>query len=156
MYKTESVTIHGFHYKVGCTVVLQYEQDVPIFGLIKDIIVYDKDKYFIIQNTLGPAFFDQHILHYVLEEINQLLIKSYHSLKFKWSLRVYSYENKFVTHVKFFEFMFPIQKRNTIEHLIADLGYKLETQVNLKMPVFKIWNALVVNYSTTYDFFLLI
>ena len=37
--------------------------------------------------------------------------------------------------------MFPIQKKNTIEHLIADLGYKLETQVNLKMPVFKIWNA---------------
>ncbi|CAG2216096.1 unnamed protein product [Mytilus edulis] len=55
MYKTESVTIHGLHYKVGCAVVLQYESDIPIFGLIKDIIVYDKDKYFIIQNTTCPA-----------------------------------------------------------------------------------------------------
>lgn len=96
MYKTESVTIHGLHCKVGCAVVLQYEQDLPIFGLIKYIIVNDKDKYFIIQNTLGPAFFDHHILHYVLGETNQLLIKSDHSLEFKWPLSVYSHENKFV------------------------------------------------------------
>lgn len=97
VYETDAVSIHGLNYQCGCALVLHYEDDIPIFGIVKNIIVYKKDKYFVIQCTSGQAVLNQHILHYKLEPVDNSLVKSYYSLEFKWPLSVYSYNGEIVT-----------------------------------------------------------
>lgn len=85
------------NYHCGCAVVLHYEDVIPIFGIVKNIIVYRKGKYFVIQCISGQTVFNQHILHYTLEPVDNLLVKLYYSLEFKWPLSVYCYNGEIVT-----------------------------------------------------------
>ena len=49
VYRTPDVIIHGLHYKRNeGSVVLLYQDDVPEFAYITDIIVHDRDKYFVL------------------------------------------------------------------------------------------------------------
>lgn len=59
--------------------------------------MYRKDKYFVIQCISGQTVFNQHILHYTLEPVDNLLVKLYYSLEFEWPLSVYCYNGEIVT-----------------------------------------------------------
>ncbi|CAG2244873.1 unnamed protein product [Mytilus edulis] len=88
VYETKSTSIHGLRYEPGCALVLRYENDDPVFGIVRDSIVFKKDKYFVIQCTSGPAAFNQHILHHTLELTNDFIIRSFCSLEYNWPLSV--------------------------------------------------------------------
>lgn len=93
VYNTSSVTILGHEYRCGCCVVLDYEDDVPKFGILKDIIIKKEMKCFVVEEMLISNF-ERHALCYQLEKCNTLSLVPYSSLFSKWPLSIHLYEGK--------------------------------------------------------------
>lgn len=93
VYNTSSVTILGHEYRCGCCVVLDYEDDVPKFGILKDIIIKKEMKCFLVEEMLISNF-ERHALCYQLEKCNTLSLVPYSSLFSKWPLSIHLYEGK--------------------------------------------------------------
>ena len=92
VYATKSAEIHGLQYRVGCILVLKYENDDPCFGMLLDIIVFEHDKYFILEKVTSQ--YDNHILGYMVSLTGQRLMVSYYDLEFKWPLVTYKYQQR--------------------------------------------------------------
>ncbi len=89
-YHTERVVIHGNEYRVGCGIVLLYdENELPIFAELRDVIVVDHVKYFIVE--VMEADFDIHTLYFKLVPRGLRKIIPYSDLKFNWPLSIYRY-----------------------------------------------------------------
>lgn len=95
VFRTSGVTIHGLHYERNqCAVVLAYEEDdTPKFAYVRDIVVHNLDKYFVLE-TSNHIQFNTHIASYIIEPSNEFHIKRFYDLKFKWPLSVYTYDDR--------------------------------------------------------------
>ncbi|XP_006814527.1 uncharacterized protein LOC102801076, partial [Saccoglossus kowalevskii] len=67
VYQTSFVAIHGNEYRRGCALVINYDEDIPVFGILFDIIVLDHVKYFILEEV--EAEFNGHILVYAIKPL---------------------------------------------------------------------------------------
>ena len=90
VYITSTASIHGLHYKQGCALVASYSDFTPSFVVLKDVIVYNHEKFFIMEST--DSTYNPHIASYMLEPTGEIAIASYLSLHFRWPLNVYNYE----------------------------------------------------------------
>lgn len=93
VYKTTQVAIHGHIYRAGCCLVLEYVEDVPIFGRLHTIVIKDDVKYFIVEE-LPILDFNSHILAFELEISGQLQIRKQTTLFSAWPLALHMYQGK--------------------------------------------------------------
>ena len=90
VFKYSSVVIHGLEYRTDCALVNGYDEiDYPQFVILNDVVVHDHNKYFIVEETQNVRF-QNHTLSYTIKKTGQLNVLSYHKLKFKWPLSVYT------------------------------------------------------------------
>ncbi len=84
-YCTECVQIHGHTYKPGCVLVLRYEEDEPVFGIVSHILVKDEYKCFVVdvQNT---EYFDSALLAYALSSSGRKELVLHSKLASRWPL----------------------------------------------------------------------
>ena len=94
VYITPDASIHGLQYKQGCALVAKYDNYTPFFVGLRDIVVHNQEKFFIIESAVST--YKQHIACYTLELTGHMDIVSFLSLKFKWPLSVYSYKGETV------------------------------------------------------------
>lgn len=99
VYMTAAVILKGLEYKVGCALVLGYDNDdEPNFGLVEHIIVKDGEVHFVVHKT--DSHYVEHIVCYELECRDSSFATSYNQMQFKWPLSVYTYaDNKVVMNV---------------------------------------------------------
>ena len=90
LYQTDFVVIHGNEYRTGCALVYDYEDELPIFVLLHDVLVFDHVKYFILEKM--ESEFNGHILCFAIQPTGQRIICPQSHLKFKWPLSVYQYQ----------------------------------------------------------------
>ena len=94
VYSSSSANIHGHLYKKGCILVLEYDHDDPVFGVLKEIVVADHTKYFVVEKATSK--YEHHILCYVLNKTAELDIFPQAKLTFKWPLCAYQYNGRCV------------------------------------------------------------
>ena len=107
VFHSKFVVIHGNDYRTGCALVYSYNDDMPVFVLLRDIIVIDHVKYFITEKT--ESEFNSHILCFEIQPTGQKMLCPHSDLKFRWPLSVYPYQGQKVvmnehshTHMNFF------------------------------------------------------
>lgn len=94
VYSTPSASIHGREFRQECVLLLDYEDSEPKFGLVRDILVHDADKYFIIEET--ASHFEEHTIFYQVEPSGNIILRSFYDLKYPWPLSLYKYGDKSV------------------------------------------------------------
>ena len=83
-YFSDSVSIHGLEYHIGCAVVREYDAaDYPTFGIIRDVVVVKQNKYFVFER-MSTQRFEQHILSYVIVGTGRFELISFYQLNFTW------------------------------------------------------------------------
>ena len=55
VYITPDASIHGLQYKQGCALVAKYDNYTPFFVVLRDIVVYNQDKFFIIESAVSAT-----------------------------------------------------------------------------------------------------
>jgi hypothetical protein len=90
VYQTDRVSVHGHEYRNGCAMVLDYEDDLPVFVVLLNIVVHEHVKYFVLEKM--EFEFDAHILCFVLKPTGQQVVCQQSRMKFKWPLSVYNYQ----------------------------------------------------------------
>ena len=70
--------------------VYDYEDELPIFVLLHDVLVFDHVKYFILEKM--EFEFNGHILCFAIPPTGERIICPQSHLKFKWPLSVYQYQ----------------------------------------------------------------
>ena len=90
VYKTNCATILGHIYKVGCCLVLSYRDDLPVFGILDDILIYEDKRLFVVA-CQTVKHFDNHIISYVLDPAGGQRIVELSQLFSRQPLSVHSY-----------------------------------------------------------------
>jgi hypothetical protein len=94
VYQTQRVEIHGKLYSSGRVIILGYDHlpETPKFGLLRDIIIIDQRKYFVIE-TIEIENFSSHINSYRVKYTGTLTIVNYLELDFPWPHDMYMYQS---------------------------------------------------------------
>jgi hypothetical protein len=92
VYSTPGVKIHGHEFRPGCCVVLGYQNDMPSFAIVTDILVYNDEKYFVVE-TMEIESFEQHVISYIITS-NIKTVISYKDLFSKWPLSIHKYKGR--------------------------------------------------------------
>ena len=94
VYKSNDVCIQGHRYRPGCAVVLKYVNDLPKFGLVKEIVVIQDSKFFIVR-VMDIEQFNFKVLAYVLNPTDRLALVCHSDLYSKWPLNLHKVNGKF-------------------------------------------------------------
>lgn len=92
-YISPEVSIYGHTYKPGAVLQLNYEEGVPGFGHICQILIYDNMKFFI-SETLITLGFHSHCNAYILKPARNQVVVSFIDIENKWPLSVYHIKNE--------------------------------------------------------------
>jgi len=93
VYIASGVSVHGLHYRCGCVVVIEYDSnDEPVFGLLRDVIVVDHVKYFVLDKLVTT--YCLHILSYIIQATSGQVLLRVCDLKFSWPLSVYLFKGQ--------------------------------------------------------------
>ena len=87
-YISSEVIIHGQKYRSGAALLLSWHDDIPTFGIISQILVYDHMKTFILDN-LANLGFDEHFNAYIVKSTEKQSVVAFPDLENKWPLCVY-------------------------------------------------------------------
>ncbi|XP_033099745.1 uncharacterized protein LOC117103311 [Anneissia japonica] len=94
VFVTDSVKIHGHKFRPGCCLRLNYdENEVPIFGKLTEIIVFNQEKLFVV-DVMSVDHFEEQGLCYILVDSGKQAVVTYHSLSSKWPLNFHLYNKQ--------------------------------------------------------------
>ncbi len=87
-YISPALRIHGHTYKPGIALHLNYVEGVPVFGLVRQNLIYDIMKFFILENLVTFGF-DSHYNAYIVKTTGNQVVESFIDTENKWPLSVY-------------------------------------------------------------------
>lgn len=90
LYRSQCAHIHGHEYRKQSCLRLGYVDEVPRFGIVRDIVVYQELKIFVVEKT-EVEYYDSHVIAYVLRLTNT------HNLVCKWPLSAYTYKHRLIS-----------------------------------------------------------
>ena len=93
LYETKSVTIHGHKFQSGCCLRLGYLDESPLFAKLLEIVVFQGEKYFIVDEMLVD-YFEKQGMCFILRSSGRCLVTSYASLSCKWPLSFHRYSGQ--------------------------------------------------------------
>ena len=93
LYQPKSVQIHGHEYQTQSCLRLDYDDGVPQFCIVKDILVFQELKIFVIEKAEVEDY-DSHVIAYILKLTNTHDLVTYQELDCKWPLPMYTYKHR--------------------------------------------------------------
>lgn len=93
VFVTKQVKIHGCTFKDGCILIESIEDNIPTFACIRNVLIKDQIKYFLVQKT-NIIYFDEHTLSFQVEFEETFKLIKYHDLFVKLPLDMNFYDNK--------------------------------------------------------------
>ncbi len=85
-YATSCLEIHGHVYKPGCALVVSYaEDDTPVFGIVANILIKGKYKFFVVE-LQDTEYFDTQVLGYAVTNTKRKGLVLHSKMISRWPL----------------------------------------------------------------------
>ena len=88
VYRAKELIIHGHCYRPGCAVVLDYIDSLPQFAIVKDIVVIQDVKYFVVE-PMKTQSFAFHAVAYILDRTRTMCLVRHEDLFSRWPLNIH-------------------------------------------------------------------